>query len=163
MVPSLRSVEPAEFERDRRRLRNVGAFSLVLAGVALVLLITAFRTNASFDVLGVPIPEVIWIVVWGAVAGFAAMSAIRSIVGARDPRPGLAVDDQGIAYLLEMLGDGRRFEWADIAAVERAMANRRMEVIRIHTTEGRRVDLRADLLASATADDVLAAIEARRP
>jgi hypothetical protein len=156
-------VEPVEFERDRRRLRNVGALSLVLAGVALVLLITAFRTDAGFEVVGVEIPEVLWIVVWGAMAGFAAMAAARGILGARDPRPGLVVDDGGIAYRLELLGDGSRLGWAEVAGVERARLNRHTEVVRIHTKEGRRLDLRTDLLASVTADDVLAAIEARRP
>ena len=64
---------------------------------------------------------------------------------------------------LEMIGDGRRLGWAEIAGVERAMANRQMELVRIRTIEGRKVDLRPDLLMSATAGDVLAAIEARRP
>ena len=141
----------------------MGLWSVALAVVALVLLATACRTDASFEVLGVPIPEVVLIVVWGAMAVFAGMSAIRSILGARDPRPGLVVDDGGIAYHLEMIGDGRRLGWGEIAGVERAMANRQMELVRIRTIEGRKVDLRPDLLMSATAGDVLAAIEARRP
>jgi hypothetical protein len=156
-------VEPVEFERDRRRLWGVGIFSLVVAVFAVVLLATAFGTDAGFEVFGIPVPEVVWIVIWGAMAGFAGMAAVRSLRGARDDRPGLEVDDDGIGYYLEMLGEGRRIVWEEVAGVERKRVNRQMEVVRIHTTEGRRFDLRADLLESASTEDVLAAIDARRP
>jgi hypothetical protein len=156
-------VEPIEFERDRRRLWGVGIFSLVVAVFSLVLLASAFGADAGFEVFGIPVPEVIWLVIWGVMAGFAGMAGARSILGARDPRPGLVVDDGGIGYRLEMLGDGRRIDWGEIAGVERARVNRQMEVVRIRTIEGRRFDLRPDLLVSATTEDVLAAIEARRP